>query len=915
MDIEQKISEIRGRPGKRGYLPALVVLAVFIVLVALSKTTGLVVDWLWMSQVGYSQVFWRLISIKVGLAAAAFALCLAYFWANLWVVLARVAPKTGGMRKIEFYTARGQHVELSGPWLSLVPPALSLFPALIAASSFLLHWNTFIFFRWGGGFGINDPLFGRDVGYYVFKLPFLNLLQNSLVAITVAAFAAALAAYLAFGFFRKYEGGIRPLDAKVLRHLTVMLVPVVAAWGWGYYLDRFELLFSTRGVTYGAGYTDINYVLVGLWAMLFASLALGAVAVAGFLTRRLRPVLYAAGAYVAVGLVALAFLPSLVQSFKVEPNELELEGPYIEYNIDFTRRAYQLDRIEQRDYPGLADLSLEDVLNNRETLENIRLWDWRPIRQTYRQTQEIRPYYKFYEVDVDRYHLQEGGYRQVMLSARELAETLPEGARTWVNEHLQFTHGFGLAMSPVSEKDEEGLPRYLIKDLPPVTSPGLEVKQPAIYYGERMPGYRIVSSGIDEFDYPKGKENVYTSYKGKGGIPLSGFFRQALFAWEFSDINILLSEYVKPGSRIQMRRRVQERVSSIAPFLRLDSDPYLVLSGGRLYWIQDAYTVTSNFPYAEPFQRNLNYIRNAAKVVVDAYDGTVDLYVMDPQDPVLRAYAGAFPGVFRPLEEMPADLRSHLRYPEGLFSVQVEMFRSYHMTIPQVFYNKEDLWALPKEKYAGSPVQMEPYYILIRLPDEKSLQYLIMTPVTPDNKDNMIAWLAGKSDLPDYGKTIVYTLPKERLIYGPIQIEAMIDQDDVISQQLSLWDQRGSRVIRGNLLVIPIDHAFIYVEPVYLIAEGTDIPQLKRVIAVYGKNVVMAPSLEEAVAAAFGKQLTPRKAPAPGAPPAVRQVPPPQPEKLEEARREYRRMKEALREGDWESFGRSFDRLREILGE
>lgn len=914
MDFEQKISQIKGRPGKRGYLPVIIVLAVFAALVALSKTTGLIADWLWMGHVGYLEVFWGLFSIKVGLAAVSFAVAFAYFWANLWVVLSRVAPKIGGRRKIEFYTTRGQHVELSGPWLSFVPPALSLVPAFIAASSFLMHWNTFVMFRWGGDFGFADPLFGRDVGYYVFKLPFLNLLQNSLVAVTVAAFAAAFVAYVGFGFFRKYEGGHRPLDAKVVKHLTVMLVPIVLAWGWGYYLDRFELLFSTRGVTYGAGYTDINYVLVGLWVMFFASLALGAVVVAGLLIRRLRLMLYAAGAYVASGLLALGFLPSLIQSFKVEPNELELERPYIEYNIDFTRRAYMLDSIEQRDYPGLADLSFEDVLENRDTLENIRLWDWRPIRQTYRQTQEIRPYYKFYEVDIDRYTLSGGEYRQVMLSARELTETLPAGARTWVNEHLQFTHGFGLAMSPVSEKVEEGLPEYLVKDLPPVTSPGLEVERPAIYYGERMPGYRIVSSGIDEFDYPKGDENVYTSYQGSGGIPISNFFRRALFAWEYSDINILLSEYVTPGSRIQIRRRVQERVSSIAPFLRLDRDPYLVLSEGKLYWIQDAYTVTSNFPYAEPFQRNLNYIRNSAKVVVDAYEGTVEFFVMDPEDPVLRAYGEAFPGMFRPLEEMPADLRAHLRYPEGLFSVQVGMFRSYHMTIPQVFYNKEDLWTLPKEKYAGSPVQMEPYYILIRLPDEETLQYLIMTPVTPDNKDNMIAWLAGKSDLPDYGKMIVYTLPKERLIYGPLQIEAMIDQDDVISQQLSLWDQRGSRVIRGNLLVIPLDHAFLYVEPVYLIAEGTDIPQLKRVIAVYGKNVVMEPTLEEAVAAAFGKQLTRREAPPPEAPPEVREAPPP-PEKLEEARREYRRMREALREGDWESFGKSFDRLREILGE
>jgi uncharacterized membrane protein (UPF0182 family) len=898
-------------PNRRKYIPALVLAAVIAGLAILSQMTGLIVHWLWMGELGYLQVFWRLFWIKAALFAASLAVVLCYFWVNLWISLRRVAPKTGGVRRIEFYTGRGQHVVLAGRWLSLIPPAFALLPAFITASSYLSQWRTFILYKWGGVFGFADPIFGRDVGFYVFKLPFYNLLQNSLVAVTVISLAAVAAAYAGFGFFRRSEGGGRMLDPYVIRHLSAMLVPLILAWGWGYYLDRFELLYSTRGVTYGAGYTDMNYVLVGLWIMLFASLALGAVAALGFIRRSLGLLFLGVGAYVGLGVIVLGFLPPLIQSFKVEPNELELEQPYIEYNIDFTRRAYMLDRIEKRDYPGLADLSLEDIENNRDTLDNIRLWDWRPIRQTYRQTQEIRPYYKFYEVDIDRYHLAGGDYRQVMLSARELTEKLPEDARTWVNEHLQFTHGFGLVMSLVSEKDEEGLPDYLIKDLPPAASHGLEVERPAIYYGEKMPGYRIVSSGIDEFDYPKGDENVYTSYGGSGGIPIDGFLRLALFAWEFSDINILLSEYVTPGSRLQMRRRVQERVSSIAPFLRLDGDPYLVLSKGKLYWIQDAYTVTADFPYAKPFRWDLNYIRNSVKVVVDAYEGTVDFYVMDPEDPVLGAYKGALPGMFKDLGEMSADLKAHLRYPEDLFRIQAEMFRTYHMTIPQVFYNREDLWTLPMEKYAGSPVPMEPYNILIRLAGEESLQYLIMSPVTPENKDNMIAWLAGRSDFPDYGKMIVYTLPKERLIYGPIQIEAMIDQDDVISQQLSLWDQRGSRVIRGNLLVIPIDHAFLYIEPVYLIAEGIDIPQLKRVIAVYGKNVVMEPTLEEAVSAAFGMQLTPRKPPTPELRPAEK---PPTGE-LSEAQKEFRRMKEALRRGDWGSFGESFERLEKILGE
>jgi uncharacterized membrane protein (UPF0182 family) len=512
-------------------------------------------------------------------------------------------------------------------------------------------------------------------------------------------------------------------------------------------------------------------------------------------------------------------------------------------------------------------------------------------------------------VDVDRYHLEDGGYRQVMLSARELEESLPAQARTWVNQHLQFTHGFGIAMSPVAEKTEEGLPEYLIKDLPPRAAPGLDVTAPAVYYGEKTPGYRIVNTAVEEFDYPRGDENVYTRYQGKGGIPVSGLLKRLLFAWELSDVNILLTSYITEESRIQMRRRIGERISTIAPFVMLDPDPYLVLSEGRLFWIQDGYTASRHYPYSEPY-RGLNYIRNSVKAVVDAYHGTVDFYVADPDDPVIALYRRAFPGMFKDLAEMPPELKAHLRYPETIFSIQAKMYSTYHMTIPQVFYNKEDLWTIPREKYAGSPIQLEPYYILIRLPGEETLH-------------------------PDYGKLIVYKLPKERLIFGPIQVEAMIDQDAVISQQLSLWDQRGSRVIRGNLLVIPIEHSFLYVEPVYLIAEETDIPQLKRIIAVHGKRVVMESTLEGAVRAALSGEPRP---PAPSiletleeraAPPRVPtalEAPEPEvtapeqpgpapaePPELDEAREHFRKAEEALRRGDWESFGREMEKVKRFL--
>jgi uncharacterized membrane protein (UPF0182 family) len=494
-----------------------------------------------------------------------------------------------------------------------------------------------------------------------------------------------------------------------------------------------------------------------------------------------------------------------------------------------------------------------------------------------------------------------------MLSARELAPELPEKARTWVNERLQFTHGYGLVMNFVSKKGPEGFPEYIIENIPPVSLYNLKVDQPAIYYGEKMPGYRIVTTNVKEFDYPKGNDNVYTSYGGQGGVPLDTFWKRLLFAWTQGDINILLTGYLGPGSRIQFWRRVQDRVTKIAPFLLLDSDPYLVLSEGKLYWIQDAYTVSDRFPYSEPYGKffhKFNYIRNSVKVVIDAYEGSVLFYVADPHDPVLALYSQAFPGVFKPLKNLSEDLRKHLRYPEDLFDIQADMYRTYHMVDPQVFYNQEDLWALPQEKYAGTATKMIPYYILMRLPDTKELQYLLMTPFTPQNRDNMIAWMAAKCDFPEYGQLLVYQLPKERLTFGPIQVEAMIDQNTLISEQLSLWDQRGSRVIRGNLVVIPIEKSFLYVEPVYLTAEGTNIPQLKRVIVTSASRVVMEPTLDESLKAVFGKQKTEER----GLPVHA------QPQALSEAQKDFEKAEEAVKEGKWEDFGKAMQELKQTLG-
>jgi uncharacterized membrane protein (UPF0182 family) len=887
-------------PGRRN-LWALLVVAVISALVFLSLISGKLVEWLWMGQLGYENIFWGILFIKVGWFGLAFALVFLYFWGNLRLLIGNSLGSSGG-QDILVLEGGGQ---ISPQGARAVTLVISCILALIFGLIYYSEWDTYLRFRWGGPFGFSDPIFDEDVGFYIFRLPFYELIQNGLTGLSLTTFLLISIAYRSLGVLPLGPNSPSRRNWTIIGHVAVLFLLFIANWVWGYYLDRFELLYSTRGVVYGAGYTAYNVTRISLWIMLFASPTLGVWVLVNLWRKRFKMILLGIGGYFLLYFVVVPLLPGLVQKFEVEPSELELETPYLKHNIDFTRRAFQLDKIEMKKYPGLSDLTPQQISDHQSTVQNIRLWDWRPLLQTYRQTQEIRLYYQFYEVDVGRYHLSDG-YHQVMLSARELAPELPERARTWVNEYLQFTHGYGLVMNFVSKVAEGGFPQYVIENIPPASRYGLSVERPAIYYGEKTPGYRIVATKVKEFDYPKGSQNVYTSYQGKGGIPLDSFWKRVLFAWDLSDVNILLTSYLAPESRIQIWRRVRERVGKIAPFLQLDRDPYLVLSEGKLYWVQDAYTISDRFPYSDPYSGSfgvsLNYIRNSVKVIVDVYEGSVRFYVMDPNDPVLRVYRRAFPGVFRELGELSPDLKRHLRYPEDLFRIQASMYRTYHMTDPQVFYNREDLWTFPQEKYAGSAIPMIPYYVLIRLPGEKELMYLLMTPFTPQGRDNMISWMAAKCDFPEYGKLLLYQLPKERLIWGPIQIEAMIDQNTLISQQLSLWDQKGSRVIRGNLIIIPIDNSFLYVEPVYLTAEGTNIPQLKRVIVVAGDKVVMEPTLEQALQAVFG-----------AAQPAEKVSAPEQLEELTRARKEFEKAEKAMQQGRWEGFGKAMEALKKLL--
>ncbi len=868
------------------------------------------IDWtaelLWFRALDYADVFWRLLFAEVMMFVVAFIPVFVYVLLNLLALtrltdLRRLPSGLNPAGQSWTHLSRTGTVQFNTRRLT---PLLILGSAATAAAFgflFFGEWDRFLRLVWAQDFGTPDPIYGQDIGFYLFILPFLNLVQVSLVVLTLGGTFLLGLAYFGTGALRFDAKRYVVADPKVLRHLIANIILLLAALAWGYYLDRFGLLTRSAGAVFGAGYTDVHVVRLDLWVTLGATLALICFLIWAAATNTPRFAVLGIAGYLVIPLIALEVIPWGFQRLIVEPNELELETPFLRHNISLTRAAYGLDKIDVRFHTAERTLGLAQMQENRSTIANIRIWDHRPLSQTFRQLQQIRTYYAFSDVDVDRYWI-DGDYRQVMLAARELSPDLSGKGDSWVNRHLQYTHGYGLAMCLAAETNDQGGPLFLIEDLPPKSAPGLTVSRPEIYYGTEMTNYQIVPTGVKELDYPKGDQNVYTNYAGHGGILLDSFWKKSLFAWHQFDMSIILSSYLTPQSHIQLWRTVQERVSRIAPFLKLDRDPYLVLDQGRLFWIQDAYTVADGFPYSEPIDNGVSYIRNSVKVVVDAYQGDVHFYVVDPADPILRTYRAAFPELFRPLDDMSPGLRKHLRYPQDLFEIQVDKFDTYHMTVPQVFYNREDVWTTPHEKFGGKIVQMEPYYVLMRLPGENRLGFLLMTPVTPSNRDNMIAWIAARSDFPGYGEMIAYKLSKDNLILGPLQIEAMIDQDTTISRQLTLWDQRGSHVIRGNMLVVPIDQSFLYVEPVFLLAEGTNIPQLKRVIVSDGDHLAMEPTLAKALQVVLGQQLPTSEGvtEAPQAPTA-------------EARDALSKADQALRRGDWSAFGRQWEKLKSLL--
>jgi uncharacterized membrane protein (UPF0182 family) len=804
------------------------------------------------------------------------------------------------------------HIRDRLPWPRLIAGGAALLALLVAAAE-VGNWGVFLRFVYQVPYGADDPLYNKDIGFYLFSLPACILIKNWMMLALVLSALFAAAVYWVHGDI-EYDIHRRSMSSTVIAHGSALLGLLFAVKAWSYGLDRYLLLYGDNGVVVGASYTDVHVGLPALWLMIGLSVI---AAFAAWANLRVRTYRLPAVAFllVAIGSFALSgVIPVLFEQFFVKPSELELERPYIQRNIALTRQAYNLDQIAAKPFAAEQKLSFKTLEANKATIDNIRLWDWLPLSDTYAQLQEIRTYYKFHDLDVDRYWL-DGSYQSVMLSARELRPSLlPPNAQTWVNRHVLFTHGTGAVMSPVTRKSSEGLPFFYLRDIPPVADGGPQIHEPRIYYGEEPDSYVIVKGSAPEFDYPKGKDNAYAAYEGTGGVPIGAMVWRGLFAYYFNDPNLLLSSYITTDSRIMIRRNIGERVQTIAPFLRLDHDPYLVISNGRMFWMQDAYTVSSYFPSAQPAQdQDINYIRNSVKVIIDAYNGTVDFYLMDTGDPIAATYRRIFPNLFKPFSTMPTDLRKHIRYPEDLFLIQAQLYQSYHMEAADVFYNREDLWQFPRRPGGGGIATMAPYYIIMRLPGEPQAEFFLMLPMVPSRRDNMIAWLAARCDAPDYGKLIAYEFPKEKLVYGPFQIEARINQSTEISQQITLWNQMGSRVIRGaNLLVIPIENSILYVTPLYLRAEQGHLPELKRVIAAYGEHVVMKETLDEALSALFiepsaVRPVSSTKEEMPVTRPSASQA--------RETLDRYNQAVERLKSGDWKGFGTQFDAMRELLEE
>ena len=889
------------------------VLLVLLLFMVVPSAVTLLTEWFWFTEVGYTGIFVRTLTTKAGVGGMVFLVAFGALAFNFRLALRRVTkpymlfPGGGDIQPV---VLNQRQFLLVGTGIAAV---VALFMGIFASN----EWMTWLQYRHAVPFGESDPLFGRDVSFYVFALPFLDLVRNLALAVVVLSLIGSTAAYVVSGTLALDPSRGLVVGPAARRHLGLIVAGLFLLLAWGAYLDLPRLLTTPGGIVHGASYVDVVVRVPMFYGLLGVALLGAGLSAATAFTERNVLILAAVGLYavVAVGGNLAAFG---LQRLVVTPDEQQREAPYIVHNIAATRQAFGLESLDVRELSGDAMLTLADIENNMDTINNVRLWDHEPLLDTFGQLQEIRTYYDFASVDNDRYFI-DGEYRQIMLSSRELnSNSLPN--RSWVNEHLQYTHGFGVAMGPVNQVTAEGLPVLFIKDLPPVSSVNLTVDQPSIYFGELSNEYVIVNTDTDEFHYPEGDDNVSTRYAGTGGVAMSSLLRRLLFAVQFRDYEILVASQLGANSRIIYHRNIVDRVTTIAPFLLYDADPYLVISDGRLVWMLDAYTITNGYPYSARATTEVNYIRNAVKILVDAYDGAISFYLADVEDPIAKTLQAIFPEFLRPLDEMSDDLRQHIRYPQDMFSLQTSIYMTYHMTNPAVFYNREDQWEVP----VVDGEQMQPYYTIMRLPGEARAEFIQMLPFTPRGKNNMAAWMVARSDGEHYGKMLMFQFPKQKVIFGPSQIVARINQDQDISPQLTLWNQQGSEVIQGTLLVIPIEEALLYIRPLYLRASGGRIPELKQVIVAYANQIVMEATLEQALGRLFGS--TPARALPAGAIVAGLDLPQPTGAAaptantsggadplVTQASDHYQRALQAQRDGNWALYGQEIEELGEVI--
>ena len=887
-------------------LLALVVL--FFVLPAVSRRYA---DWLWYSEIGFERVFLTKIVAQWLLGIVAGVIAFAVFYGNLRLALWSQKAPAGPSAPARRYSALAVFERFARVLALPAAALLALLFALVVAT----EWRTLLQFLYRTPFGSVDAVFGRDIGYYVFVLPLLEALLDYAVLGLMLTIVSVWAVYTAGGAIRR-RGWRFGLDVGARAHVTILgallllvfaaQIPVIAIP---------HLLYASHSSLVGANYTDLHARVPAWWVVSGLMLLAGAYLLwrswKGDLTRGAAIIV---GAFIVLSLLIGQAFPASFQRLVVQPNELNREAPQIVRHIEATRAAWGLGAVERRELGGGRSLTQRDIDANRATIANVRLWDREPLLQTFGQIQSIRTYYDFVAVDDDRYRIG-GELRQVMLSAREL-NTAALPTRTFINEHLTFTHGMGITLGPSNQVTSEGLPVLFIQDLPPVSRIGVTVSRPQIYFGEMSNDFILAPTRQREFDYPAGEgdEAVYSSYDGTAGVPVASLMRRLLFAWRFGSLNILLSRDLTERTRIIYYRDVVDRAQRALPFLTLDRDPYLVIADdGTLKWILDAYTTTARYPYSQRARNGTNYMRNSVKIVIDAYNGDVRAYQFDVDDPIIRTLTKIYPGLLRPIEQMPADLRAHVRYPEDLFRMQTALYATYHMNDPETFYHREDQWQIPGAS-RGEQAETFLRHMVMRLPGEGEPEFILMRPFTPRQKDNLAAWMVARNDGENYGRLLVYQFPRQSLVFGPTQIVNRINQDTEVARQISLWDQRGSEVIRGELLVIPIEESLIYVQPLYLRAEGGRIPELKRVIVAHESRVVMEESLEAGLARLFGsgqvlaqanvrQPVAPAVATLPGADVARRAV------------THYERARAAQRADDWATYGEEMRLLGEALRE